>query len=309
MNRALSLPESQIEESQLHDSEKIPAFPETFDHLLILAEKVLKYDTSGDMIISTTGQANALQVGLNGYRAVYNKTRTSTKHLEKFTEVYGKCRAQLIKDAPLEEFMEWFEKTSFVISPTAQSRNKIYLTAIFRNCCRIATRLAQELEKDPDQLSNPAAVYPEYFMLYLLRIFYHSADETDKNALIIPRIKELEKTLNLSSDEAPVIGDGLSELISAVTDVASDLGLDIPEMKNGFNGTKLRETINQFTKNGQAKNTIKELLGGVDLKDPKNLPNIIGNIVNKMQQTAEAVPEPVRRSMEATSEGITLPKQ
>lgn len=298
--------------------DRVPSFTETMDHFLVLSEKVLQYDTSGELIIQNSGQANGIQVALNGYKVVYNKTRDPPiKHIEKMKEVYMKCRPLFIKEVSLDDFMEWFgDKTSFIITPKEGSRNKLYLTSIFRNCSRIASHIAEEAKKNPaksDELfSNPAAVYPEYFTLYLLRMFYYCADPSDRETLISPRIKELEKILNLAEDEAPIISDGLSELMSMAGELAADMGIEVPKNAKGFNGTQLKQALNEWTKNGDMKNTVKSFFEGVDLKNTRDLPGAISKVLGKMQETAQTVPEPVQRSLQATAddvEGYTLPKQ
>lgn len=296
--------------------ESVPIFTDTFDNFLILAERVLQYDTSGELIMSTSGQTNAIQTGFNRYRTIYNKTKESPKHLDKFREIYNQCRPQIVK-MDLDDFMNWFsEKASFTIVPTPKSRSKLHLTIIFRNCCRIATHIADEAEKHPDKAdrlyNDPAAVYPEYFILYLLRIFYHVTDEIDRHKLINPRLKELEKNLGLSKDEDPVIGDSFSELMSAAGEIASDLGFDIPKGGMGVNNNELRQALNQITKDGSTKDTVKQFFQGLDLKNTKDFPSVISKVLNKMQETANEVPEPVRQSMNATADddtGIVLPAQ
>lgn len=296
--------------------ESIPTFTDTFDNFLILAERVLQYDTSGELIMSTSGQTNAVQTGFNRYRTIYNKTKASPKHIDKFRDMYNKCRPHFVK-MDLDEFMNWFsEKASFVIVPAPTSRSKLHLTIIFRNCCRIATYIADQAEKYPEKadklFNDPAAVYPEYFMLYLLRIFYHVTDEIDRHKVINPRLKELEKNLGLSKDQDPVIGDSFSELMSAAGEIASDLGFDIPKGGMGVNNGELRQALNQITKDGSTKDTVKQFFQGLDLKNTKDFPSVISKVLNKMQENASEIPEPVKQSMDATAdddEGITLPAQ
>lgn len=298
------------------ETKGIPTFTETMDNFLILAEKVLQYDTSGELVVQTSGQASGIQVALNGYRMIYNKTRDLPGHVNRMREVYTKCRSLFLRDVNLDDFMEWFgEKTSFIIAPKEGSRNKLYLTSIFRNCTRIASHIAEEAKRSPtkadDLFSNPAAVYPEYFTLYLFRMFHHCAEPSDRETLISPRIKELEKILNLAQDEAPIISDGLSELMSMAGELASDMGIDVPKNAKGFNGTQLKQVMSEWSKNGDMKNTVKSFFDGVDLKNTKDLPGAISKVLDKMQETAKAVPEPVQRSLNATaeSEGYSLPEQ
>lgn len=68
--------------------------------------------------------------------------------------------------------------------------------------------------------------------------------------------------------------ESFSEVVSAM----SDLGFDPPEL---MNQVKLRESINALAENAR----VKESLDGLDLKDPKNIPNI----VNRMLQTAPGI--------------------
>lgn len=295
-------------EEPVEATKGIPSFTETMDSFLILAEKVLHYDTSGELIVQTSGQASGIQMALNGYKMIYDKTRDPpTKHIEKMKEVYAKCRSFFLRDTPLEDFMKWLgDESSFVIAPSANSRNRLYLTSIFRNCSRIASHIADKAARSPEQAeelyNNPAAVYPEYFTLYLLRMFYHCAGPSDRETLIAPRIKELEKMLNLAEDEVPIISDGLSELMSMAGELASDMGLEVPKNAGKINGTQLKQAMGEWTKNADMKSTLKSFFEGVDLKNTKDFPSAIGMILGKMQETAQAIPEPVQRSLNATAD-------
>ena len=295
--------------SGLGECEKIEvaSFPETLDNFIVFAEKVLQYDTTGELKLTSLGnQSNAVQAGLNGYRAVYNKTRTSPKHVEKFREVYVKCRSLFLKELPLDAFMEWFEKMGFTIMPQEKSRNKIHLTIIFRNCVRIAEHIAAEAEKHPEKesqlLNDPAAVYPEHFMLYLFRLFYHCADETDRQTMLVSRIEELETTLGLRKNEVPLVSDGLSDLFSAAREMAEGIGLKIPKNTPAFSGSQFKEVLTQFTKNDDTKKALKGIFEGVNINDPKEIPGAIGKLLNKMQQTASEPPEAVQRANNATAD-------
>lgn len=295
--------------SSSNEGEKIEiaSFTETLDNFILFAEKVLQYDTTGELKLTSLGsQSNAVQAGLSGYRGVYNKTRSSSKHMEKFREVYLQCRPQFLKEIPLDAFMEWFENKGFTIMPQEKSRNKIHLTIIFRNCVRIAEHIAAEAEKHPEKesqlLNDPAAVYPEHFMLYLFRLFYHCADETDRQTMLIIRIEELETNLGLRKNEVPLVSDGLSDLFSAAREMAEGIGLNIPKNTPAISGTQFKEVLTSFTKNEDTKKALKNVFDGVNINDPKEIPSAIGKLLNKMATTAQETPEAVKRANEATSD-------
>lgn len=290
-----------------HEDE-IVGFTETMDSFLILAEKIFQYDVSGKMLMKSSGQNNGMKTAFLGYKAIYNRTRSPPKkHMEKMAEVYAKCRTVLMKDEPIDEFMLWFhDNTSFVISPTATSKNKLYLTSIFRNCSRIAMCIAEEAKKNPDKandlLNDPAAVYPEQFTLYLLRMFYHCAEASDKNTIIKPKIEQLESMLSLDKNETPSTSDGISDIFSVAADIASGIGLNIPNEMKDIDKDQFKQIINEFSSNDDMKNTIKSFFSGVDIKNANDLPGAITKVFSKMQETADTVPEPVRRSLEAKAE-------
>ena len=296
------------ERNETNFTETSPSFSETFDHFLIFAEKVLEYSPSGELQLNLNASGNAVKAGLNGYRSVFNKSRESSKHVEKFREVYMKCRPAFLKELSMDAFMEWFsaDNRSFTITPQEKSRNKICLSIIFRNSVRIAEQIADQAEKHPEKaeqlLNDPAAVYPEHFMLYLLRLFYHCADETDRKTMIIPRIQELESQLSLKKDEVPMVSNGISDIFGAISDIAREAGLDIPKNAPQINGSQIKEALGMLTSDENVKKGIKDVFGGVDLKNPKNITGVIGKVLEKMTQTAQETPEPVKRSMEATAD-------
>lgn len=297
---------SEITKEEVEEEFTIPTFTETMDSFLLLAEKTFKYDTSGEAVFSSGSKQNSgMKVAFNGYKTIYNKTRSPpTKHIEKMKEVYDKCRAHLLETESVEEFMVWFnEKSSFIITPSATSRNKLYLTSLFRSCSKIAISLADEAKRDPSKadeiLSSPAAVYPEQFTLLLLRMFYHCADPSDKETLIVPKIEELQSMLGVEGKEAPSMNDGLGDIMSMAGDIAAGLGLPIPS--GALDSKMLKRSMNEWSNNEEMKSTIMNFFSGVDLKNPKDLPNAISKVFSKMQENADAVPEAVQRSLEASA--------
>lgn len=286
-------------------SNSFPSFTTTFDNFFILAEKVLQYNLEGELILGSS-KTNGITAGFNDYRTIYNQTRDSPKHLEKLKEVYLKCRLLFLKETNMEDFMEWFrDKSSFIIAPREKSNRKLYLSVIFRKCCKVAEHIAEEADRRPEKsdqlLADPAAVYPEHFMLCMMRLFYHCADEIDRTTMILPRIDQIEKMLGLKKDEVPMVSDGLTDLFSSMTEVAREVGLEVPKEAPQINGTQFREALSGMTKSPEAKQMIKDLFQGVDLKNVNDLPSAIGKILGKMQETASKVPEPVQRSLEATA--------
>lgn len=292
---------------------EVTSFIEALDNLIVFAEKILHYDTTGGLSVSSLGsKSNAIQTGLNGYRVIYNKTRQSTKHVEKFKEVYDRCRIQFLKEIPLDDFMEWFGKQGFTITPLPNSRNKICLTIIFRNCVRIAENIAAESEKYPQKaeeiLNDPAAVYPEHFMLHIFRIFYHCADETDRQTMILPQIEELERALGLRQNEVPQVSDSLTDALEYARETLDelDIGFKLPKNSKLPKGMNMKQALDQAKNNPDAKKFLKDAFQGVNLNDPKNLPNAIGKLLGKMTENASTVPEAVQRANEATADSETV---
>jgi hypothetical protein len=299
---------------EMNNEEKVEvsSFTDALDSFIVFAEKILHYSSTGELnLLSMGNKSNAIQSGLSGYRGVYNKTRTSPKHVEKFKEVYDQCRTQFLKEVSLDEFMEWFDKKGFTVTPQVNSRNKIHLTIIFRNCIRIAENIAAESEKHPEKaeeiLNDPAAVYPEHFMLYLFRIFYHCADETDRQTMINPQIEKLETTLGLRQNELPPVSESLTDMLSYAKETLDelDLGFKMPSSANIPKGMNMKQILDQAKTNPEAKKFLKDAFQGVNFNDPKNLPNAIGKLLGKMTDNANSVPEAVKRANEATSENTT----
>ena len=277
-------------------------FTDTFDAFLTFAEKVLKFDTSGELKL-VSSSSSAVSSGLQGYRQIYDKTKTSEKHLAKINEIYQKCRPILAKDEPLDDFMKWFMDTSFVILPQPGSRNKIYLTIIFRNCVRIAQNISDQADSDPSKehlLNEPAAMYPEYCMLFLLRLFTHCASSEEERKVLDSYISSLETQHSLNKDQTPNTGDLSTDIFSAAADFAQDLGFQLPKDRPDINSSQIKEMLKAITQNPEAKTAIKEVISGMQ-SNPTDIPGAISKLLNKMTQTAAEPPEAVKRSMTATA--------
>src|SRR5665648_446021 len=155
-------------------------------------------------------------------------------------------------------------------------------------------------------MNDPAAVYPEYYMLYLLRLFHHAADPIDKDTVLTPKINELEKTLGLKKDEAPVLSEGLNDLFSAASDIAKELGINIPKGQGATSGAEFSKALSSL-KDPKVKEQFKEMFSGVDLKDPRSLQGMFSKLMSKMNETASEVPEAVQRSLDATASETDVP--
>ena len=288
-------------------SEQFPPFTTALDNFFILAERVLEYNAGGELILGSS-KTNGIRTGFNGYREIYNQTRESKKHIEKFTEVYKKCRPEFIKEPnSTEDFMVWFrDNSSFIVSPMIKSPRKLYLTVIFRKCCKIVENIDDEAkratpEKADQLLSDPASIYPEHFMLCLFRIFYHCADEIDRRTMILPRIKELETMIGISKHEVPAATDGLSDFFTSMTQMAREAGVEVPAGQiPQVSGNEFRDAMAGMTKDPQVKGIVKELFA--EVKGAKDLPSAIGQIFAKMQTNAAQLPVPVQKSMDATAD-------
>jgi len=288
-----------------------PSFQETFDQFLKFSEQVLKYNLSGDLILLSSGnKSNAIKTGLEGYKRIYRETRTSSKHVDKFKEVYQKCLPQLKRSSDVDKFMDWFQNQSFIIQPKEKSRNKIHIVAVFRNCCRIAEHISDEAEKHPQNseqyYNDPAAVYPEQFMLYLFRLFTFCCSPSENEKYLQPNIGDLESTLGLTKDEVPASSDGYSDLFSVATEMAKEIGIDIPANSAPINGNQFREALGTLTQDDKTKSAIKGIFSGINLQNPNDLSGAIGKILERMQQTAQEVPDPVQRSMDARADDSQL---
>lgn len=290
---------------------EVTSFNDALDNLIIFSEKVLVYSATGELNLSSLGsRTNAIQTGLNSYRVMYNKSREFAGHLNRFKEVYNNCRPQFVKDVSMEDFMTWFaDKSSFTITPQSGSKSKICLSIIFRNCARIAANISADSEKYPHKaeelLNDPAAVYPEHFMISLFRIFYHCAEQIDRQTMIVPRIEELERSLGLNKNEVPQTGDFMSEVMNGGRDFLEEMtGQKIPKnikFPAGVGNMDIKSMMKGFSSDPGNKEKFQKIFKGVDCKNPSQIPNIVSNLLTTMAETAAEEPEAVKRANAATS--------
>ena len=296
-------------------------FTDVFDEFFIFAEKILAYVPSNDILGTAVGrmngESNSVQVALRGYKRVYNdcdETRNHEMHVQKMKEIYDKCRPFLLATKKSDEtsvssFITWLNKKSaLTMSLKEKSKNKILFSAIARKCCSIADAIeenADEAEKAGDMalaqqyLDDPVSLFPEKFILHLLRLFYFCADETDKRVIIAPKIKEMESMLGLSEDQTPSHGganEGLNGLISMATKAAKAMGVkDIPDNID-INSKQFTDVLNTLTKSGALEGTLKNVFAGINMNDMSGIPAAISQVVNRMKETGVAVPEGVQKA-------------
>jgi len=307
--------EDEINEVEGEEKLEVMSFNEALDSLIIFSEKVLVYGATGELNLSSMGaKSNAFQTALNSFRVLYNKNRDLPGYINRFREVYNTCRPQFVKDVSMETFMTWFaDKSSFIITPQAGSKSKIYLSIIFRKCANISANISADSEKYPQKaeelLNDPAAVYPEHFMIALFRIFYHCAEQIDRQTMIVPRIEELERSLGLNKNEVPQTGDFMAQVMDGGRDFLEEMtGQKLPKnmkLPPGMGNMDIKSMMKGFTSDPGNKEKFQKIFKGVDCKNPAQIPNIVSNLMTSMAEAANEVPEAVKRANAATADNQT----
>ncbi len=271
-------------------------FDDHFTSLFSLADQVVKYDGSGDLTIRTSN-VDPIGTKVRKYKRAYEQTKTNPAHLAKFVDVYKACRRKYLDANDFDEFMLWFEKQSYKIAATDQ----VYfpLSIIFRKSCVVARNIDEKSAKDSSVDGHVGSTYPEQFMLHLFRIFLFTCSKEDKKK-IEETVDTLETNLGLKEGENPDPVDGLSDVVSMATDVIGDMGLNIP--KGSFNASDFKNVISNFTKDPNAKKQMKKMFSGIKIKDKDDIPGAFSQIFEKMKENAAEIPEPVQRSMAASSD-------
>ena len=287
-------------------AEEFPTFAECVENLFTLCDKVLKYNLEGELVLTST-KSNGIVSGFRGYRTLFNKSKDSSVHVTKFKEVYDKCKPVLEKSATLDDFVSWFkDKPTFILAPRPDSSNKLYLSVIFRKCLTIAGHLNEEAERYPERadrlLADVGAVFPEHYLLCLLRIFYHCTTSLKEKDMLLDHVTEIENNMGLNSGDVPDVDDPLASMFSSVIEVAKDMGMEIPDNAPQITSSSFKEAIAGFGNNPQMKEALKSTLKGINLKNPGDIGSAFSQIFENMRTTVDTVPEPVQRSLEATAD-------
>lgn len=267
-------------------------FDKCIEELFRLSDQILLYNAGGDITLRSSN-VDPFRTKVIKYKKTYTKTKSSPKHLAEFGNIYQKCKSKLNED--LDSFMLWFEKQSYKIVITEQ----VYfpISIVYSKCCTIA----RNIDESKTNEEHVGSTYPEQFVLHLLKIFKCCED----NPKLTEYITELENELGLQQGENPDPVDGLSDVVAMASDIIGDLGVPIP--KGSFNVGDLKNSISKFSKDPNAKQTMKKMFGNIKLDgaDKKDIPGMFTKIFEGMQKNVEELPEPLKRSMAATTENPT----
>ncbi|MEM3858060.1 MAG: hypothetical protein QW478_01495 [Candidatus Micrarchaeaceae archaeon] len=280
-------------------------FVSTYNELLNLCEKILMNDNN---------KVSILRSGILGYKKLLNLKPDHPKHVEKLKEVYKQCKQQLINSQnDYDEFLDWFQNTNFVISPKEESKKgRIHLSIIYKVGLRISKEIyekaenATKQEEKEEYLNNPAAMFPETFILYLLRLFRFCCDKGEAESIINPIIEKLEKALGLKANENPVFADSFSELWNVGLEIAETVGIELPKNSKDINiGYKdVQKAVKAYKSNDNIKKSVKSelqnVLKGVKITDPSNLPEVFNKVFNQMKNNVNAKKEEINNKLEQT---------
>ena len=292
-------------------------FIDLLDEFLEFCGNIVNFRANDEIKLqSAKPQISPIKTGVEKYRLVFKETQSSPKHVEKFAEVYKSCRSKLSinvsnTEESTHEFMDWFSTKTFTVSPTEKSKATLFLCILFKKCISIADRVSEMAEKEQDVdakekiMSDPATIYPEIFMIHLLRVFVQCAPVEDAEEFIIPRIRYLESSNSIVEDANPDSQTDINDWIGTVAGLAKDIGVEMPSAMNGKSRSEMQKAFNYVSKNPETKDMLRETFKGIDLKDPTKIKQSFAKIMERMQENSEKIPEPVQRSLNATVENPT----
>lgn len=275
------------------------SFEECFEKLFELTDQVSRYNGAGDLCVKSSN-VDPIGTLIRKYKYAYGKTKSSSVHLNKFRELYDKFRGKYLNSTDFDEFMAWFERQTFTI--TATTTVYFPLSLIFRKCCVIARNSEQESQKSNSTSRLIGSTYPEQFMFHLFRILSFAVSEEDKKR-INQTILELQEILGLEDGQTPDPVDDLGGLVGMATELMQEMGVNVP--KKNLDSLNIGQALRSLSKDPNAKNNLKGMFKGIKIKDSKDIPGAFSQILSKMKDNAESIPEPVQRSMAATVENPT----
>jgi hypothetical protein len=275
-------------------------FQKVFEPFVDFMEEVAKYNGNGTF---NNANINPIASLIRKYRAAYKQTKDKPTHPQYFIDIFVEFQKEFDKAGSVDDFSFWLgkEKKSFKIGPK-DSPVYLPLSITFRTAIAINKELTLQAEKDVEAGKSIGIVYPDYFMLYLLRIFQVCLPVTHPSQLkIAGNIAELEEFLRLERGENPSITDGITDMMSMAEEVFSEMGTNIP--KGAFNPQMVKNALREFKKNGgEAKKQIKKIFKGVKLNGKDDIPNAFATVLEKIKETSEELPDAVKKANAATAD-------
>lgn len=274
------------------------SFKNDFTQLLDFSREVCTHSPSTAIIPS--GGVNINLSALTSFRKLFDKNPDGQGYQRQMTDIYSECKNKLTKCEDIEEFMHWFksQKKGYRITPQAKSERYFALSNIYIIICNIVSSNPPKDGEEP----RVYEVWPETFMLFLLRNFYHCTTVSEELQILSKHILQLEEILQVGSGEQPNYKDAMEDMYDYATELAQDFGIPIP--KGGsrqFQPKDLKEVMSGIRNDPQTKAMIGKIFQGVNFENSNDIGVVFSRVAEGLRENATKVPDGIARAEKATA--------
>lgn len=267
---------------QATPEEKYKVFDDALTDLLVTLEKVIEIHEKHNL--SLTDTVNPIKVRLESYINTYDKT-SPEDHIWSFNNLYNKHKNAIMKGPGKDN---WLRTGKIVIQfgedVGIKNNIKIHLSSIYNTAFKLRQEVEESLDGLPDVEQSEEILLPITIQYYLYKIFSE----------IIIKKTDKRKLKNFASDLAIDAGiksysrpsnNPLDGLMSTMTGLAKQMGVDVPEDQKMPSGDELSKIMGNMMNNPQTKN----LLGNVmkEMKDCNNIGDIAGKLMGALGGAAQ----------------------
>jgi len=275
------------------------------DKLLDFCNQIANYLQDSSILMD---RGNIILQTVKAFTKGYNKYRTSTKHHQKFKELYNSLKAFILKSEDIDEILEYINPDNTEANKNGKKSNtsprleiryegvKAYLplSILYRNCIKISDTASKE-PKESEEDFTPTLYYPEYFLYYLLGVFKECAEIESEKSHLEKLMSDLDEVLDVENNSYV---DNMIGMFSMAEMFAQKTGMPMLN-KNKISKEEQKRVMKEFSKaadDPKSKQAVAQIFEGLNMEDANDIPTLFTRIADNMKNNANKEPEAIKKA-------------
>lgn len=279
-------------------------------------------NTCKDIILSSekrklklTSRKNPILSRLEKYIKVFDRTQPE-EHIYYFKQILSRKKTFILKGCERDN---WLRSDNIVVHFGEETGRpvkdaKIHMSIIYNTALKLRDDIEEQLDGLPNVTESEEIYYPDYFALYLFKIFCELASGKDKDK-ISKHVEKLEseigsgENVSQSNSNNGGSGDGINGIMDMATGLMKQMGVNLPNGQSMPSGKELTNAINGVMKNPEAKSLIGNVMK--DFQECDNFGDVVGKLINNLPSSINNMQTPFnpQNDNSNTSESESAPNE
>lgn len=304
-------------------------FYKSFENLIDFCKEVSRYKQDGSKVLNN--DSGSIHRTVSYFSTCYQEARkkeeekdnnrseeekkNNSKHYKSLLNIYNNVKKGMLENTKIDKLMSYFNpdrKGSYSMNVTYEggsNKLRLPLSIVYRKCLQVSVEVASEKKENEDDFSK-MEFWTEYFMYFLLKVFYNIAsiekkiEERDKIGTFV---NELTEILVLEDEENINYVDDACNMFDIIGDFTNEVGMKVPKQMGAITRKDQKDAMIQLkkaAKDPKTKQAVNKIFSGINLEtidSVGDIPEVFERIAKALKDNASEEPDAIKKANIATA--------